>query len=140
MTTHTTRIYRHRADNGGETEVVKERVEKDDTVVYHRQNAAPETNVVSRVLYYLLDVLEVLLALRLIFMLLAANSANAFVSFIYNVTAPFVAPFRGIIPASYAGGMYIEWSAVIAMIVYALAVYAVARLIEIATQRSYQAQ
>lgn len=49
-----------------------------------------------RVVSLLFGILAVLLALRILFLLLVANETNPIVDFIYAVTEPFVAPFRGI--------------------------------------------
>jgi uncharacterized protein YggT (Ycf19 family) len=49
-----------------------------------------------RVLSLLFGILAVLLLLRIVFLLLVANQSNAIVDFVYAVTEPFVAPFRGI--------------------------------------------
>jgi len=49
-----------------------------------------------RVVALLFGILFVLLALRIVLLLLGANSDNGIVDGIYNVTEPFVAPFRGI--------------------------------------------
>jgi uncharacterized protein YggT (Ycf19 family) len=50
----------------------------------------------SRVVALLFSVLEVLLLVRLTFKLFGANAAQGFVSAIYGITEPLVAPFRGI--------------------------------------------
>ncbi|HEX2767499.1 MAG TPA: YggT family protein [Candidatus Limnocylindria bacterium] len=49
-----------------------------------------------RILSLLFGILTVLIALRILFLLLVANPGNAIVDFVYSVTEPFVAPFRGI--------------------------------------------
>jgi hypothetical protein len=49
-----------------------------------------------RVLSLLFGILFVLIGLRVLLLLLVANQANAIVDFVYSVTEPFVAPFRGI--------------------------------------------
>jgi uncharacterized protein YggT (Ycf19 family) len=49
-----------------------------------------------RVISLLFGILAVLVALRILFLLLVANQGNAIVDFVYGVTEPFVAPFRGI--------------------------------------------
>jgi uncharacterized protein YggT (Ycf19 family) len=49
-----------------------------------------------RVVSLLFGILFVLIALRVLLLLLVANQANAIVDFIYGVTEPFVAPFRGV--------------------------------------------
>ena len=49
-----------------------------------------------RVISLLFGILAVLIGLRILLLLLVANSGNAIVDFVYSVTEPFVAPFRGI--------------------------------------------
>ena len=49
-----------------------------------------------RVVSLLFGILAVLIGLRILLLLLVANQGNAIVDFIYGVTEPFVAPFRGI--------------------------------------------
>jgi uncharacterized protein YggT (Ycf19 family) len=49
-----------------------------------------------RVVSLLFGILFVLIALRVLLLLLVANQQNAIVDFIYGVTEPFVAPFRGV--------------------------------------------
>jgi uncharacterized protein YggT (Ycf19 family) len=49
-----------------------------------------------RIVSLLFGILFVLIALRVLLLLLVANESNAIVEFIYAVTEPFVAPFRGI--------------------------------------------
>jgi uncharacterized protein YggT (Ycf19 family) len=50
----------------------------------------------SRVVALAFSVLEVLLLVRFTFKLFGANAAQGFVSAIYGITEPLVAPFRGI--------------------------------------------
>ena len=49
-----------------------------------------------RVISLLFGILAVLIGLRIVLLLLVANETNAIVDFVYNITEPFVAPFRGI--------------------------------------------
>jgi uncharacterized protein YggT (Ycf19 family) len=49
-----------------------------------------------RIVSLLFGILFVLIALRVLLLLLVANQANAIVDFIYGITEPFVAPFRGV--------------------------------------------
>ncbi len=49
-----------------------------------------------RVISLLFGILAVRIALRILLLLLVANETNAIVDFVYGVTEPFVAPFRGI--------------------------------------------
>jgi hypothetical protein len=89
------------------------------------------------ILFYILDVVEGLLALRLLFKLLAANPANGFVNFLYTITAPLVAPFAGIFRSTgvSSAGSILEVGTIIAMIIYALLVYAIVGLLRAADNR-----
>jgi uncharacterized protein YggT (Ycf19 family) len=49
-----------------------------------------------RVISLLFAILLVLIAIRVILLALAANETNQIVDFVYDITEPFVAPFRGI--------------------------------------------
>jgi hypothetical protein len=91
--------------------------------------------VLRRIVYYLLGILEVLLAFRLVFKLLGANPANGFVSVIYTVSGVFLVPFSGIFKTAVNNGIetksIVEPSTIIAMIVYALIAYGIVMLIKI---------
>lgn len=55
---------------------------------------------IRRVLALLFGILAVLIGLRIVLLLLVANQENAIVDFVYGVTEPFVAPFRGVFAIS----------------------------------------
>ncbi|HEX7259673.1 MAG TPA: YggT family protein [Candidatus Saccharimonadia bacterium] len=86
-----------------------------------------------------MGLLEGLLAFRLIFKLLGANPASGFVTFIYSVTEPFVAPFYGIFGQVTTTGAetvaVFEPATLIAMLIYALVAWLVVRLIGAASGR-----
>lgn len=88
----------------------------------------------TQVVYYILGVLEGVLLIRFAFQLFAANSANGFVSFIYSLSAPFVAPFQGIFSTPTESGAVFESATLLAMVVYALLAYVIARLFVVATE------
>lgn len=72
-----------------------------------------------RVLSLLFGILTVLLALRVILLLLVANETNQIVDFVYGVTEPFVAPFRGIFAfdqVTPGGGSVFDIAAVVAFV------------------------
>lgn len=82
---------------------------------------------------YLVSLLLGLLAIRFVLSLLGANEANPFAAFIYRVTYPFVAPFFTLFNyETQIGVATVEVWTLVAMAVYALLGYAVARLIRIA--------
>lgn len=92
-----------------------------------------------RIVYYLLGILEALLGIRLILKLLGANPESAFVTFIYNVTGIFLAPFEGIFRNAVSSGIetksVLEPGTIIAMLIYALIAWGIVKLIRIIKNR-----
>jgi uncharacterized membrane protein len=83
----------------------------------------------TQVIWLVLGILEAMIALRVIFKLIAVNAANPFAALLYNVTDLFVAPFASLTGAPAAGGMVLEISSIIAMGVYLLIAWALERLV-----------
>jgi uncharacterized protein YggT (Ycf19 family) len=76
---------------------------------------------ISQVVDYVFYLIYGLLAIRLLLALLAARRSAGFAQFIYNVTDPLYAPFRGIVASPTAeGGHTLALPIVLALIVYAL--------------------
>lgn len=76
---------------------------------------------IATIIYFVLAVLEIILALRFLFRLLGANQGNSFIMFLYSLSHVFVAPFNGIFNDQTLGTQSVfEVSTIIAMIVYAL--------------------
>jgi uncharacterized protein YggT (Ycf19 family) len=74
---------------------------------------------VRRVVSLLFGILAVLLGLRILLLLLVANQQNSIVDFVYDITEPFVAPFRGIFnfdTVSPGGGSVLDIAAVVALV------------------------
>jgi YggT family protein len=76
-----------------------------------------------------LGILEGLLALRFGLKLIAANPASPIAVAIYGFTSLFLWPFAGLTATPSAGGMVLELSTMIAMVVYGLIAWAVERTI-----------
>jgi hypothetical protein len=91
------------------------------------------------VIWLLAGLFEALLAFRFVLKLIAANPANPFASFIYNISNLFVFPFAGLVSTPAAGGAVLEISTVIAMLVYALVFWAVERVVWVILYRPRQA-
>ncbi len=72
----------------------------------------------TQIVYYLLALLEVLLAFRFVLRLFAANPNAGFTDFIYGVTYIFTAPFLTVFGASRVAGNVFEWTTLLAMLVY----------------------
>ncbi len=86
---------------------------------------------IYQVIWYVLGVMEVLLIARFILRALSANAATGFVSFIYTLSSPLVAPFRGIFPTPQVQGSVFEWYTLIACIVYLLLAYGLVQLFQL---------
>jgi hypothetical protein len=66
-------------------------------------------------------VVEGFLGLRFLLKLFGANSANGFVSWVYDMSGVLLEPFRGIFPAKVFENQYVlEFSTLFAMMVYAI--------------------
>ena len=81
-----------------------------------------------QIVYYILGVLEALLAFRFLLKLLAANPAAGFTDFIYTLSYPFVAPFLSVFRITRVQGSVFEWTTLLAMLVYALIAYGIIKL------------
>lgn len=90
-------------------------------------------------IWLLLVVLEGLLALRIGLKLIGANAENPFAALVYGFTNLFLLPFVGLTGTPTAGGMVLEISSVIAMVVYALAGWAFERLVWVIFYRPREA-
>ena len=76
---------------------------------------------VSQVIDFIFYVIYALLGLRLLLALLAARKSAGFMQFIFGVTDPLYAPFRGIVASPTAeGGYTLAVPIIIAIIVYLL--------------------
>ena len=82
------------------------------------------TAILSGFINGLFGLIEGLLGLRVILKLFGANATAPFVHWLYGVTAPLLAPFQGAFPApELKGGFVIEFTALFAILVYALVAY-----------------
>jgi hypothetical protein len=73
----------------------------------------------ARILSLLFGILAVLLGLRILLLLLVANQTNAIVDFVYGITEPFVAPFRGMFQIDQVfpgGGSVFDVAALVALV------------------------
>ncbi len=72
----------------------------------------------TQIVWYILGLLEILLAFRFALKLLAANQSAGFTSFIYGVTHVFVAPFNNVFRITAVSNNVFEWTTILAMFVY----------------------
>lgn len=87
----------------------------------HRRSNIPYR--IALIVSAILSVIVILLLIRVILAFLGALTESDFVSFIYNVTTPFVEPFRGMFQVSeyQIGNSRLEYEAYVAIVVYMLA-------------------
>lgn len=83
----------------------------------------------TQLVWLLFGILEGLIALRIFLKLIAANPESPIAALIYSFTDLFLFPFAGLTATPAAGGMVLEVSSVIAMVIYALIAWALERAI-----------
>ncbi len=83
----------------------------------------------TQIVWYILGLVEVLLAFRLVLKLLGANTGAGFTDFIYMVTAPLVAPFVAVFQTSRAQGSVFEWTTILALFVYYVVAWGIIKLL-----------
>ncbi|MBN2292133.1 MAG: YggT family protein [Pirellulales bacterium] len=102
--------------------------------------AANQNSTIARIVnivYFLFGALELLLAVRVILYLIGVNAENGFASFIYGLSAPFVALFASLLQNPTLGGTSVlEITTLIAMLVYAILAWLVGRVIWLTLSRS----
>lgn len=71
-----------------------------------------------QIVQYVLMIVEVLLAFRFILKFMAANPVSSFTSFIYGITQSLVQPFIAVFQITPVEGGIVEWTTLLAMLVY----------------------
>ena len=87
----------------------------------------------AAVVGFVVGIVDILIAARFLGKLLGASSQSAFVNFIYQVSSPLVAPFKGIFGNSGSGTNSFETASLVAIVVYAVIGWGLVVLIRIAT-------
>ena len=86
-----------------------------------------------RIVWFIVGLIDALLIIRFLLRLLGASIGADFVRFIYGITQPLIAPFRGIFNTSGSGSYVFEPESLVAIIVYTLIGWGIATLIRILT-------
>lgn len=92
---------------------------------------SPQTKPLYRgtqVVWYILGLIEVILAFRFVLKLLAANPAAGFSSLIYGLSYPLAAPFLSVFRTVRVEGSVFEWTTLLAMLVYALIAWGIVKI------------
>jgi hypothetical protein len=106
---------------------------RDERVTEHEQGREQRiaTFKATQLIWLLLGLIEAVIALRVVFKLIGVNATNPFATLLYNVTALFVAPFASLTGAPAAGGMVLEISSILAMVVYLLIFWGIERIVNV---------
>ncbi len=108
----------------GDTQIVREKTSA--------TSSAENRLTVINGIWLVLGIVEVLLVFRFVLKLLGANPNSGFVNFVYSVSGPLAAPFRGIFSTPTAQGnittSVFEISTVVAIIVYAIIAWGIVKL------------
>ena len=89
----------------------------------------------TQIIWLLLGLLEASIALRVVFKLIAVNAANPFAKLLYGATNLFVGPFKSLVGNPTSGGMVLEISSIIAMLVYLLIAWGIERIVYVVFYR-----
>lgn len=84
---------------------------------------------ITRAIWFIISILEILLVLRFVLKLLQANAGASFTQMIYKLTSIFVEPFRFVFPTPVVEGSAFEWSTLLAIFIYWLIGMGIVKLI-----------
>lgn len=110
------------------------------TEVVEREEVAPRQPhnravfKAAEIVWFIVGLVTTILLVRFVLALLGANLQNAFASFMYSLSEPFVAPFRGLLQISQfqAGVSRFEIETLLAAFIYLLIGWGVVKAIELA--------
>lgn len=94
--------------------------------------------IVRTLVNIVVGVIEFLLSLRFIFKFFVVNTGTPFVAWIYSVTSGLVSPFARIVPDLKLGGFVIDFTTLVALIVYVLIGYLILRIFSYVGPRYYR--
>lgn len=105
---------------------------KQQVTEYNPSTQEVIVNRVNQLLWLLSGILNALIGLRVILRAVAANPGNAFASFTYRATEPFLLPFETLFNnPEFTNGAVIEITSLVAIVVYILATWALVSLVQI---------
>jgi hypothetical protein len=82
----------------------------------------------TQIVWYILGLIEALLAFRFVLKLVAANPDAGFSGFIYGASYIFAAPFLNVFTTTRVAGSAFEWTTLLAMLVYWLLALGIIKL------------
>lgn len=97
-------------------------------VIDRTAEAARTAYRISAFIWLMFGILISLIGLRVFLKLIGANPGNFFAQFVYSFTDVFLWPFLGLTGNPSANGMILEIHSIIAMVVYVIIAWAIAKL------------
>lgn len=82
----------------------------------------------TQIVWYIVGIIQAFLGFRFILKLLGANPSAGFTDFVYTVTQPFASPFLNVFSIPRVEGSVLEWTTLLAMLVYFLIALAIIKL------------
>ena len=101
----------------------------------HTEVRRPIETVLSRVVWYVFGLIDVIIAIRFLLKLFGANAGAGFVQMVYGVSGVFMAPFNAIFNATVVSRATFEWSALVAIAIYTLIAWGIVVLIRAVSPR-----
>jgi uncharacterized protein YggT (Ycf19 family) len=93
--------------------------------------------IIRTLVNIIFGIIEFLLAIRFVFKFFVVNPSTPFVAWIYGITASLVSPFARILPDFKFGGFVVDFTTLVALIVYVFIGYLIARIISLVGPRYY---
>ena len=87
--------------------------------------------------WWIVGFLDIILAIRFILKLLGGSTVSGFVTFMYDVTQPLVAPFHGIFNTTVQGRSILEPESLVAIAIYSLIGWGIVSLIRMMTRTGH---
>jgi uncharacterized protein YggT (Ycf19 family) len=87
------------------------------------------------VVWFLAGLIDVIVGLRFLLKLFGAAPAAPFVSLVYGISEPLVAPFRGIFPTTGQGAFVLEPASLVAILIYPLIAAGIVGIVRILSGR-----
>lgn len=103
----------------------------------HTEVRAPIEAIITRIVWFVFAVIEILIAIRFVLKLVGANASAGFVQLIHGISDVFMLPFNAILGVQRVSGATFEWSALVAIAVYALIAWGIVSLIAVVSPRRH---
>ncbi|MDA3935339.1 MAG: YggT family protein [Actinomycetota bacterium] len=103
----------------------------------HTEVRAPAEAVISRVVWFVFGFIEILIAIRFVLKMLGANAEAGFAKLVNGVSDVLVSPFSTLFSTQSVEGATFEWSALVAIAIYALIAWGIVALIHAVVPREH---